>query len=88
MLLFVLSTIPLVNSIEEDRNIKWFQRKYNSEIKILAYGDDTTILVGDVGSIAKAFAAYHNYEKALEAKINMQKTEILRLGKWKMNMPE
>ena len=80
MLLFVLSATPLVNLIEEDKHIKGFQTKYKSEIKILAYADDTTIIVRDAESIAKAFAAYHNYAKASEAKISIEKTEILRLG--------
>ena len=63
MLLFVLSATPLINLIEEVRKIRGFQTKYNNKIKLLAYADDTTIIVRDAESIAKTFEAYHSYAR-------------------------
>ena len=45
MLLFVLSSTPLINIIEGNKKIKGFKTKYGKEIKALAYADDTTLVV-------------------------------------------
>ena len=88
MLLFVLSSTPILNMIEKEKDIKGIKTKYGKEIKVLAYADDTTIMIRDAKSIEKVLEKYEQYAKASEAKINIEKTEILKLGKWKKKMPQ
>ena len=45
MLLFVLSTIPLINMINNERSITGYKTKRNNTIKIQAYADDNTIII-------------------------------------------
>ena len=87
MILFVLTTIPLINMIEENPDIKGIRTKYKNEIKILAYADDTTICISDSKSIPKTIEIYNKHAAASESKLNNDKTEILKLGKWKTKMP-
>ena len=87
MLLFILSTIPILNAIEKDTKIRGFKTKYGNEIKALAYADDTTIIIQDTRAIDRIEHLFKDFGRASEAKINIAKTEILRLGKWKNNMP-
>ena len=88
MILFVISAIPLINMIEENTKIKGYKTRYNNEIKVLTYADDTTLIVRDTESIKEIFDIYNKYALASGAKINMEKTEILKLGKWRHKMPE
>ena len=88
MLLFVLSSTPIINMILENENIKGFRTKYGNEIKLLAYADDTTLMVRDPQSIQNIFNEYNTYADASEAKINVEKTEILLLGRWREKPPK
>ena len=87
MLLFVLSSTPIINMILENKNINGFITKYGNEIKLLAYADDTTLMVRDPKSIRNIFDEYNAYAEASEAKINVEKTEILLLGSWRRKPP-
>ena len=87
MILFVLTTIPLINMIEEDIEIKGIKTPYNNELKILAYADDTTIFLSNTKSIEKVFKIYAKHSAASESKLNKDKTEILKIGYWKYKMP-
>ena len=51
MLLFVLSATPIINAIEENNKIEGIKTKNGTEIKILSYADDTTIMVSSEKSI-------------------------------------
>ena len=87
MILFVLTTIPLINMIEEDKDIKGIKTHYNNELKILAYADDTTIFIRDIKSIERVFEIYNKHSAASESKLNKNKTEILKIGFWHNKMP-
>ena len=87
MILFVLTTIPLINMIETNVDIKGIKTMYNNEIKILAYADDTTICISDIKSILKTIEIYNIHASASESKLNSAKTEILKLGNWKNKKP-
>ena len=58
MILFVLSSIPLINMIEESKVIKGIKTHYNNKIKVLAYADDTTIFIRDTNSRKEIFKIY------------------------------
>ena len=51
MLLFALSSVPILNMIEKNVNIKGFGTNYGNRIKCLAYADETTIVVENEKSI-------------------------------------
>ena len=53
------------------------------EQKILQYPDDTQIIVTTDKSINEVFQQLRLYEDARGAKVNVQKTEGLFIGKWK-----
>ena len=88
MLLFVLSASPIINMIEGNKEIEGMKTKSGKEIKIMSYADDTTLVVRSEKSIDVIFKQYDIYARASEAKINREKTEILRLGKWRKQMPK
>ena len=46
--------------------------------------DDTTIITNDYNAIEELFKIYTKYS---EAKLNMEKTEILRVGNWRTKDP-
>ena len=87
MLIFVLTSVPILNAIENNKSIKGFKTKYRNELKVMAYADDTTIIVSETKSIKNIEKIFEEFAKASEAKINKDKTEILRLGKWRKHMP-
>ena len=55
----------------------------NIEQKILQYADDTQIIVTNDKCINEVFQQLRLFEGATEAKVNVQKTEGLFMGKWK-----
>ena len=50
---------------------------------ILQYVDDTKIFVTNDSSVKETFKELEMYEKATGAKINIEKTEGLSIGKWR-----
>ncbi len=81
MLLFVLSSVPLINMIKEKKQIKGHKTRRNNIIKIQAYADDNTILIKHPKEIEDVYEVYKKHALASEAKINEDKTEIFRLTK-------
>ena len=55
----------------------------NIEQKILQYADDTQIIVTNDKSINEVFQQLRLFEDATGAKVNVQNTEELFMGKWK-----
>ena len=88
MLLFVISTIPLINMIKNSTTIKGHITKRNNSIKIQSYADDTTILIKGPNELKEIERIFHNHSLASEAEINTDKTEIFRLGKPNRNEDE
>ena len=87
MILFTITTIPLIHMIENNNKIRGIKTKFNNEIKVLAYADDMTIFITNNSGIEETYKIYKKYALASECKLNEDKTEILRLGTWKYKMP-
>ena len=85
MILFVLSTIPLINMIKADKRITGHITKYVRPVKVQSYADDTTIIIGQPQEIKHVFEIYKRHAKASEAAINVEKTQIFKLGE--QNVP-
>ena len=58
----------------------------STEQKSLQYADNTQIIVTNDKSISEVFQQLRLYEDATGAKVNVQKTEGLFIGKWKADM--
>ena len=52
-------------------------------MKLLAYADDTTFLVGSDNEIIKIMVIFHLFGKGSGSKLNVSKTVAMGLGKWK-----
>jgi hypothetical protein len=50
------------------------------ELKVLGYCDDTILSLSDCDSLFSAMEIIRNFEKASEAKVNADKTEICPIG--------
>ena len=81
-LLYVIIAEVLRNLIQSNKDINGIT--INSiEENILQYTDDTQIIVTNDKSINEVFHQLRLYEDATGAKVNVQKTEGLLIGKWK-----
>ena len=85
MIFFVLSTIPLINMIKADKRITGHITKYVRPVKVQSYADDTTIIIGQPQEIKHVFEIFKRHAKASEAAINVEKTQIFKLGE--QNVP-
>ena len=81
MLLFVISTIPLIEMVKNAKSIKGHTTKLNHNIKVQSYADDTTIIIQNPRELDEVEEIFRKHAMASEAEINEEKTEILRLGK-------
>ena len=54
--------------------------KYVRPVKVQSYADDTTIIIGQPQEIKHVFEIYKRHAKASEAAINVEKTQIFKLG--------
>lgn len=50
------------------------------EQKIYQYADDTTLILKDIGSVTKAMEIIKKYCEGSGAKVNMEKTVVMRIG--------
>ena len=81
MILFVLGSIPLINMFKKNKFIKGHQTARNRYNKIQMYADDATVIIKDANELKHIFNTFKEFGKASGAKLNEEKTEILRLGK-------
>lgn len=85
-LLFTLVAEPLGLAIGADNTIKGIpvmdehSSHSNSHSKIYQYADDTTLVIRDEDSIKNSIAIIDMYCKGSGARMNVEKTEFLRLG--------
>ena len=79
MTLFVLSTIPLINMIKADKRITRHITKHVHPVKLQSYADDT-IIINQHNEIKYIYEVFNKHSQASEAAINMEKTQIFRLG--------
>ena len=59
--MFVLSSGPVLNMLEDDTEIKGYRTRYGNEIKSMAYAEDTTIIVRSENSVKHIFKVYETY---------------------------
>ena len=81
-LLYVLIAEVLGNHIRSNQDINGITIK-GIEQKILQYADDTQIIVTNDRSMKEVFKQLKKYEEGTGAKVNIRKTEVLLMGKWK-----
>ena len=83
-LLFLLVAEVLAIQIRENKNIKGIQIN-EIEQKIGLMADDTTLFLADLHSLSIAISTFKNFEKYSGLKLNLNKTEIIPIGKSKRN---
>ena len=77
--LFILAIDPLLNSIDNDKNIKGVKVS-NKNVKVMAYADDLVLIAKSKDDLEKMLVHVRNYEKASNAKLNEKKSQILSFG--------
>ena len=77
MLLFAICMEPLIHMFKYDEEICGIKKPNGETVRVIAYADDITLTVSDNRSIDKIFKITAIYEKAMGAKINHEKTEII-----------
>ena len=80
-LLYVVIAEVLRNLIRSNKDINGITIN-NIEQKVLQYADDTQVIVKNDKSINEVFQQLRLFEDATGAKVNVQKTEGLFIGKW------
>ena len=60
----------------------------DTEVIISAYTDDTTLYLKDKHSLIKAIDVLHNFQTYSGLKVNLDKSDILPLGKYCKNPPD
>ncbi len=81
-LLYSLVAEALGLAITEDKEIRGIHTEENQELqKVYQYADDTTLIVQDVLSVTKVMEIMGKYCKGSGAKINMQKTVFMNIGR-------
>ena len=73
MILFVLSTIPLINMIKEEKRIMGHITKRLHPVKVQSYADDTTIIINLPRELKYIMEIYDKHSAASEAAINEEK---------------
>ena len=77
--LFIFTINPLLNSIDNDENIKGIELG-KSKVKVMAYADDLVLIGENKEDLEKMLVHVKNYEKASNAKLNEKKSQIISFG--------
>jgi exonuclease III len=80
-LLYVLSVEPLAAYLKKDNFINCVETPQGGFSLIHQYADDTTVIVRDEGSVIRVMECFKVYEQASGAKVNMEKSVIMYVGK-------
>ena len=81
MMLYVIVAEPLNNLIKNQQNIKGIRINPDINSLLFQHADDTTITVQDAQSVEAVFNTVNKYCLATGAKVNIEKSEVLCLGK-------
>jgi len=81
--LFILAIDPLIRSIHNDESIKG-TRTGELQVKILVYADDIVLISETKEDLAKMLQHLENYEKASNAKVSQQKSQIISFASEKI----
>jgi len=82
--LFIIAIEPLLRQLDNNKNIEGIKVTYNnieSEIKNASYADDITAICVNLNGIQEIIDEYLNFSKYSGIKLNLNKTEILVIGK-------
>ena len=86
-MIYILQAEPLASTIRVNPNIKGIKLPHPSdqenEAKFNMFADDTQLFNWDEESIEEIFKVLNIYEKASGAKISLNKTVGMYLGRWK-----
>lgn len=82
MSLFLLFQEPFYRAIVASRIIRPLALPDSTEVKILGYADDTTLLIQDDASLLEAFNLIQQFEQAMGSRLNRDKTKIYGTGNW------
>ena len=83
-ILYTLSIEPLLEKIRADESIAGMVTPGGQDrLKLLAYADDTTFLTTKISDIHKIIRHFDGHGKASGSKINVKKSAIMGVGKWK-----
>ena len=88
MPLYVVQAEPFSNRIRRDPTIRGLKITENVEIKVSEYADDTNLVLTTIESIKKVIVICEDFREASGAKLNLDKTHLIGLGKWKDNQLE
>ena len=80
--LFILSAEVLSNKIRQDSNVRGI-KVLGKEIKLSQYADDTTLFNADIESLEMALKIVGDFGRIAGLSLNIKKTKVLWLGKWK-----
>ena len=86
-LLYVLSAEPLRNSVVNHPGINAFDVDGDKAL-FFQHADDSTAFVRDLNSVKHVFECFDKYNKASGSKVNLEKSEILPLGRALLNPPD
>lgn len=80
-ILYSITAEPLAMMIKNDVGIRGIKLPHNGESKIQHYADDITCTVMDMESVKKIIKHIEVYGKASGAKLNIEKSQIMYIGK-------
>ena len=83
MSLFILFQEPFYRAIIASQIIRPVTLPDATDIKILGYADDSTLLITDELSLIEVFKLISKFEKAMGSRLNKSKTRIFGTGNWK-----
>ena len=83
MSLFIIFQEPFYRAVVASRVVRPLRLPDSTEINILGYADDSSLLVLDDQSLIEIYKIIINFEKATGSKLNKTKTNIFGVGNWK-----
>ena len=83
MLLFIIAAEGMAELIRNNQDIKGYYITGKTQKKLVAYADDTTLILTSQESITTSLNTIEKYCSASGAKINNNELECIRLGTWK-----
>ena len=85
-ILYVLSAEPVRNAVVNSPDINGFDVG-GTRALFFQHADDSTAFVSDLDSVNQVFNIYDLYNRASGSKVNVEKSEILPLGRAAINPP-
>ncbi len=77
----LLSVEPLATFVKKEKAIRGIEQPGGAVNTIIQFADDTTITVKNMQSVKKVMECFEIYGRASGAKINIDKSEIMFIGK-------